>query len=217
MGGNVDGPASIAQFNHPQGIAIDSSGILYITDTDNNSIRMITPDLNVRTLYPTLHSTDFLNRPTGIDLDNNGNIYIADTSNNLIRILSKNGELKTINGFIDPGYVDGISNFARFYQPSGIKFQENGSILVSDQYNSLIRKISLTVVNNNLLVENGIVPRRQEDISFNYADIALTPVYSSQNLNVSRSPNYSGILGPTLSRDPASQPPSIQGHQRGRR
>ena len=217
VAGNIDGPGSIARFNHPQGIAIDSSGILYISDTDNNSIRMITPDLNVRTLYPTMDSTDRLNRPTGIDIDNDGNIYIADTSNNLIRILYKNGELKTIIGFIENGYADGTSDYARFYYPSGIKVKANGNILVSDQYNSVIREISLISIDNRLLLDNNIVSRGQQEVSFNYADIALTPVYSSQNLNVSRSPNYSGILGPTLSRDPASQAPSIQGHQRGKR
>jgi DNA-binding beta-propeller fold protein YncE len=48
--GSVDGVGANARFNAPAGIAIDSTGNLYITDTGNNEIRMITPTGFVMTI-----------------------------------------------------------------------------------------------------------------------------------------------------------------------
>jgi sugar lactone lactonase YvrE len=224
--GNVDGPGAVAQFNYPQGIVVDNSGVIFISDSGNNSIRKITPDLTVSTIYPTSPTDEPLNNPTGIDIDNLGNIYIADTSNNRIRILSINGEIQTLVGTKDPGYADSSGNaVVQFYFPTGVKYNQDKSIYVTDQYNNLIRKIALQGYNNNVLIDNGMMNRVPVDMSFNYADIALTPVYSDgaqpivsvQNLNVSRSMGAAGQLGPTLSRAAGSGPPSIQGHRRGGR
>jgi hypothetical protein len=186
---------------------------------------MITPDLNVTTIISPY--SGFLNYPTGIDIDSNGNIYVADTSNNLIRIITPEYNIKTISGFKEPGYINGASSDARFYYPTGIKIHTDGSLLVSDQYNSLIRKITIEVMEHDLILDNKIVPQTNVDVSFNYADIAMTfrPIYSttepvvisSQNLRVSNSSEVSGQLGPTLSRAPGTIQPFIQGHQRGRR
>jgi hypothetical protein len=127
-------------------------------------------------------------------------------------------------GFKENGYINGMNDVVRFNYPTGVKIHKDGSLLVSDEYNSVIRKIVLGV-NEQLVLDNGIVPPRPDDVSFNYADIALTAVYSpdkpgtvsSQNLRVFQSSETSGQLGPTLSRQPGSIPPPIQGHQRGRR
>jgi hypothetical protein len=223
VSGYLDGDGSIAKFNRPQGIAIDALGTLYVSDTENNSIRIITPDFKVSTLISP--DSGDLNFPTGIDVDISGNVYVADTSNNLVRIIAKSdGIMSTLVGFKDTGYVNGMNNVVRFHYPTGIKIHRDGSLLVTDQYNSVVRKIYLGE-NEQLIIDNGVVTKRPESISFNYADIALTPVYSqnksttvpSQNLNLSRSSGVAGQLGPTLSRNPGSFPPSIQGYQRGNR
>jgi sugar lactone lactonase YvrE len=224
VSGNQDGPSSHAKFNHPQGIAIDSFGALYISDTDNNSIRKITSDGIVSTIYPNALNTDTLNSPTGIDVDSDGTIYIADTSNNVIRILLTNGEMNIMSGFRTPGYLNSINDATRFYYPTGVKIHIDGSLLVTDQYNNVVRKIALGE-NNKLLIDTHITNKGVTDYSFNYADVALTPVYSDnhsatvsvQNLNISRSTGIVGQLGPTLSRGPGTMPPFIQGHQRGSR
>ncbi|ANJ73374.1 SMP-30/gluconolactonase/LRE family protein [Ralstonia insidiosa] len=48
--GSADGLGTSAQFNYPMGIAIDSNGVLYVTETDNNLIRMVSPTGNVSTV-----------------------------------------------------------------------------------------------------------------------------------------------------------------------
>ena len=85
----------------------------------------------------------------------------------------------------------------------------SGNLLIADQFNNVIRKISLNVRREQILVDTGAIrdPPGQQPI--NYGDIAMS-LYSANNnvgpgvplqsLNVSRSSDYAGSLGPTLSR-----------------
>ena len=47
------GPATLAQLNDPEGVALDSAGDLFIADTFNNAIREVTPDGNISTVVNT--------------------------------------------------------------------------------------------------------------------------------------------------------------------
>jgi len=92
-----EGPAGAALLNSPRGVAVDGSGNLYIADTGNHRIRLVTPDGIIHTIAgqgaagisgdggPALSAQ--LNTPTGLLLDGSGNLYIADTNNNRVREL----------------------------------------------------------------------------------------------------------------------------------
>jgi sugar lactone lactonase YvrE len=95
--GSTDGIGTAAAFNRPSGISIDSSGNLYVADT-NNTIRKITPGAVVTTiagLALTGGSTDAIgsaarfNRPKGVIISPAGVAYVADTNNNTIRKISR--------------------------------------------------------------------------------------------------------------------------------
>jgi len=94
MAGSTDGTGTAALFNNPSGIAVDGPN-LYVTDTDNHTIRKIVLATAAVTtlagLAPKVGSWDGmgaaarLNYPTGIASDGAGNLYVADTGNGTIR------------------------------------------------------------------------------------------------------------------------------------
>jgi outer membrane protein assembly factor BamB len=93
--GSADGTGGAARFSRPFGVAVDSAGNVYVADTDNATIRKVTPTGVVTTLAGLAGSggsadgTGSAARfggPTGVALDNTGNIYVADSSCATIRI-----------------------------------------------------------------------------------------------------------------------------------
>jgi len=95
VAGSADGPVSQAQFHFPSGIGIDAAGNLYVADTDNDTLRMISPSGAVSTLAGLAGvggSTDGtgtaarFNFPTGVAADSAGDVYLADTNNQTIRL-----------------------------------------------------------------------------------------------------------------------------------
>ena len=90
------GPATEAMLNTPSDVAVAQDGTIYIADTDNSCIRVVTPDGIIETFAGVCgmrgYSGDFgpanealLNRPFGVSLDQNGRVYISDTYNSVIR------------------------------------------------------------------------------------------------------------------------------------
>ena len=92
--GYMDGPVEEARFHHPVDIEVDAAGNLYIADSLNHCIRLITPDGMVSTIAGKCGYSGYadgvgaealFNLPQGIALDAEGNIYVADTRNHRIR------------------------------------------------------------------------------------------------------------------------------------
>ncbi len=147
--GSDDGVTSTANFNDPNGVAIDASGNIIITDGDNNRIRKISPEGMVSTIAGS--STGFADGasataqfdfPFGVAIDASGNIIVADRSNHRIRSISPEGMVRTVAGSGDIGSDNGASATAKFNLPSGIAIDASGNIIVVDNGNNLIRSIS---------------------------------------------------------------------------
>jgi sugar lactone lactonase YvrE len=149
---SFDGTGSNAQFYHPEGVATDPGGNVYVADTWNHTIRKINPAGAVTTLAGLAgnfgaadgtNSKARFNRPTGIAVDSATNIFIADSLNHTIRKIMPSGTVSTIAGLAGiGGSSDGTNSAARFYLPEGISVAPNGDLFVSDSGNQTLRKIS---------------------------------------------------------------------------
>ena len=152
------GPATSAKLNSPSGIALDLSGNVYIADTGNHIIRMIsklTGYISTVAGIPTDNDNSGdggpatsakLNFPSGIALDLSGNIYIADSGNHMIRMISKlTGYISAVAGIpTDNGYSGdgGPATSAKLNFPSGVAVDIQGNIYIADTYNQIIRKVT---------------------------------------------------------------------------
>ncbi len=150
--GSVNGTGTQASFNTPEGLTIDGSGNLYVADSGNNLIRMITPAGVVTTLAGNgasgsadgPESSASFNSPVGIAFDAAGNLYVTDALNNSIRKITQNGIVSTIAGSRPRGSADGVGAVASFFGPTGIGADSKGDLFIADSYNNLIRKVITT-------------------------------------------------------------------------
>jgi len=147
--GFADGSGINAQFNAPQGIAVDSEGMVYVSDTNNHKIRKITPEGIVTTIAGSTSgfndgnaSSAQFTAPYGIDIDGSGFIYIADIANSRIRRITPESTVSTIAGIDAFGFVDGPSATAQLDLPTDVTIDALGNIYITELGNNSIRKIS---------------------------------------------------------------------------
>ncbi|MES2607667.1 MAG: hypothetical protein V4544_02915 [Pseudomonadota bacterium] len=160
VAGTANGIGAAAQFNLPFGIAMDSSGNLYVSDTWNHLIRKITPNGTVTTLAGSvagfsdgIAASAMFNAPGGMTIDTLGNIYVADISNQRIRKITAFGVVTTIAGTGTVGFADNVPALqALFNQPFGLSTDSAGNIYVADTSNARIRKLMLNI---NLPIASG--------------------------------------------------------------
>ena len=150
--GSADGNGENARFNGPTGIALSNNGNVYVSDTSNNSIRMITPAGEVTTI-----NTGAFYSPCQIAFDNTGNLYVADSGNHRIAKMSSSGVVTTVAGKMGVhGSTDGIGTNASFYDPYGLAFDASGNLFVTDRWNNTIRRVSPAGVVTTLAGQAGI-------------------------------------------------------------
>lgn len=155
VGANLDGTGTAARFLGPRGIAADGTGTLYVADTENFTIRKITPGGAVTTIAGAPRERGFADgtgsaarfqNPVGIAVDASGNVFVADMSNHSIRKVAPSGTVTTVAGNGQPGSDDGTGAAARFVTPEGVAVDRAGNLYVSDTGNFTIRKITVAGV-----------------------------------------------------------------------
>jgi uncharacterized protein (TIGR03437 family) len=163
------GPANGGQLNSPAGVALDSSGALYIADQFNHRLRKVGTDGNISTIAG-VGTAGFkgdgaaataanLNAPLGCWVDSSGNIFLADTGNNVVRKITSSGTISTFSGNYGAGFGfggdGGNATGAIFNLPSSVAVDSSGNVYISDTSNNRVRKVLAS--NNTVftLVGNG--------------------------------------------------------------
>ena len=148
--GTANGTGSAASFYRPRGLTYAKDGNLYIADTGNSIIRKVTSTGQVTTfsgdgyygLYNGSPTDASYGGPTGLVADANGNLFVADRGNEVIRKVTPAGYATTYAGIGFYGNTNGAAASARFNYPTGITFDRQGNLIIADEYNHSIRKIS---------------------------------------------------------------------------
>jgi len=162
------GAATSAQINSPFGIAFDSAGNLYFSDTLNSVIRKVNSSGTITTVAGngfTGYSGDGgaanqaeLNNPGGIAIDSAGNIYIADVDNKVIRkVTASTGKISTIAGIGVAGNTGdgGPAINAKLDCPKGVALDSAGNLFILDYNSFVVRRVAASDGTISTVAGNG--------------------------------------------------------------
>jgi hypothetical protein len=126
----ISGNSYFGQFNYPRGIALDSSGNIYVADTANHRVQKFSPSgtfiLAFGSPYGGASSAQGeFNSPYGVAVDSSDNIYVTDYYNNRVQKFNSYGVFSSV--IVSSG----------LYYPNGIALDSSGNIYVSDNYNRI--------------------------------------------------------------------------------
>ena len=164
IAGFQNGDGSVAQFDSPEGIAVDASGNVYVADTQNHRIRKIASDGTVSTVAGFgeaaftngVGSAARFNEPTDVAVDAEGNLYVADSGNVMIRKI----DLSTSDN-----EVSTVSELAGLYVTSriqGLAVDTEGAIYIAEPVNGEVLKrtsdglITVLINSAELIVPGGV-------------------------------------------------------------
>lgn len=165
--GGTDGTGTAAAFFYPYGAAVDKAGNVFVTDSNNHTVRKITPSGVVTTLAGTAGvwgnadgqgPVASFNRPLGVAVDAAGNLYVADSNNHTLRKITPAGLVTTFAGMVGAcGKADGVGVAASFCVPTGVAIDPSGNLYVTDSNNHTVRKITSAATVTTLVgvPENG--------------------------------------------------------------
>jgi sugar lactone lactonase YvrE len=157
------GPATDANLSFPDGVAVDQSGNVYISDTLDNEIRKVSPSGKITRFAGNgtpcasppgcgdggAATAAQLSSPFGVAVDKSGNVYIADAGDNEIREVTPAGKISRIAGSGEscakpPTCGDGAAaTSAQLNSPAGVAVDGSGNVYVADDGNNEIRKFTL--------------------------------------------------------------------------
>lgn len=149
--GSADAQGTNARFAFPRGLVVDSTGVAYVADTQNQVIRRVTPDGIAITFAGRMLAQGSMDgtgdgarfrTPSDIAIDPaTGNFYVTDSGNHRIRRITPAAVVTTFAGSVE-GDLDGNGIGARFSAPWGLDVDTSGNVYVADHDNSQVRRIT---------------------------------------------------------------------------
>ncbi len=163
VSGFVDGPANLARFRSPRGVAVTPDGSVVIVDIGNRRVRKITftaggpmvttiAGSGANAVTDGVGNAAAFSDPAGISVDSGGTIYVTESQADVVRkvrylsgdpSLAASYTVKTIAGAANvPGSLDGVGSAARFRGPLGVFADTDGTVYVADTNNHTIRALA---------------------------------------------------------------------------
>ena len=175
-------------FYYPEGIAVDSSGDLFIADTNDYIVREVVASTGkVKTIAGTLGIPGFsgdgalatsatIYRVLGLSVDAAGaNVWVADYDNQRIREFAVGGKINTVAGVSGAGFCGdgGPATSACLYYPVSPAVDSAGNLYIADSYNQRVRKVDSTqtintVAGNGSINQTTLVNGTSTGITLNY-------------------------------------------------
>jgi len=132
------GAATSATLGNPVALAIDSANNIYIGDIYSNTIRKVTTDGKIQTLYSNVTAQS-------LAVDKAGNLYFVDGINPTVQKILPGGTVLTIAGIPgSPGYSGdgGPATQAQLDFPESVFVDSSGNVYVADMFNQIIRLLT---------------------------------------------------------------------------
>jgi len=148
--GFKDGPVAEALLKFPFDVAVDAKGQVLIADEGNRRLRRL--DLagsmstvagsGVQDAIDGLADAAGFSRPRGVAIDGQGNTIVAGFRDQSIRKVTPDGMVSTIAGEASRGYREGRGQNARLRWPAGVAVKADGSGLIADAKNHVLRHVT---------------------------------------------------------------------------
>ncbi len=146
--GYLDGPAALAMFASPSGLA-QGAGWIIVSDRNNHRLRRVSKQQQVDTLCGSGVGGDLdgkgvaaqLHQPEAVAIDAKGTVYVVEPTRHRLRRVASDGTVTTLAGAPQPGAVDGVGAIARFNSPGGLTVDPNGLLYLADTGNHRLRQI----------------------------------------------------------------------------
>ncbi|MHA8065697.1 hypothetical protein V7S76_03335, partial [Aquirufa sp. ROCK2-A2] len=201
VSGTTDGPVSSATFVAPYAITLNNSGEIFVAD--ENKIRKISGGV-VSTIAgsglaadtPGMGTAAGFSTPNGMTFGPDGLLYFSDPVANKIKRILSTGEVADFAGSGNLDFIDGNLSTAAFNVPTGLKFDSQGNLIILDQGNYAIRKITpsgdvSTLAGNGLFsysVENG------NGSNVTFGNLWGLTIDSKDNIYVTQTYDYAGYV-----------------------
>jgi sugar lactone lactonase YvrE len=172
--GSTDGTGTVARFRGPSGIALGSDGNLYVADSANHTIRLVTPAGVVSTFAgnPAVagaadgaKASATFQAPGDLGFDTAGNLYVLDGINYNIRKIATDGTVSTVVGAGVPGLVDGVKASARLQSPRGLAVvRSSGELYFTENTAGTVRKVA---TDGSIITVAGSIPGYADGNGYN--------------------------------------------------